>query len=176
MSSWQCKKRYGNSYSSHGTICAGSPPDTSLLRDDRCQGNSGGGLLCQQESGRWVLVGVVAGGHSCGDPSSPSLYTRVGRFRGWLDEVMDPRAEGPRAQAHTPDKDMAHTHVEHTHGDNSLHTQGELKHTHGRQETNEIADMRKTPHSHHPQHAHTHTKHTHAHRDRDADTNTPILV
>lgn len=174
MSSWQCKKRYGNSYSSHGTLCAGSPPDTSLLRDDGCRSNSGGGLLCQEEAGRWVLAGVVAGGNSCGEPSSPSLYTRVSRFRGWMDEVMDPRAEGPHAHANTPDKDMTHTHVEHTHGegeDNYLHTQGELKHTHGRQETNEITEIRKTPRSHHPQHVNTHTRHTHK-----ADTHTPVGV
>uniref|UniRef100_A0A8C3AU80 Neurotrypsin n=1 Tax=Cyclopterus lumpus TaxID=8103 RepID=A0A8C3AU80_CYCLU len=81
MSSWQCKKRYGDSFSSHGTLCAGSPPDTSLLHDDSCQGNSGGGLVCQAETGRWVLTGVVAGGYGCAGPSSPALYTRVSRFR-----------------------------------------------------------------------------------------------
>uniref|UniRef100_A0A3B3UI76 Neurotrypsin n=1 Tax=Poecilia latipinna TaxID=48699 RepID=A0A3B3UI76_9TELE len=86
MSSWQCKKRFGNSFSSHGTLCAGSPPDTSLLHGDGCQGNSGGGLLCQEESGRWVVAGVVAGGYGCSDPSSPALYTRVSRFRSWIDE------------------------------------------------------------------------------------------
>uniref|UniRef100_A0A8D2ZWF0 Neurotrypsin n=1 Tax=Scophthalmus maximus TaxID=52904 RepID=A0A8D2ZWF0_SCOMX len=76
-----CKKRYGDSFSSHGTLCAGSPPDTSLLHGNSCQGNSGGGLLCQGETGRWVLTGLVAGGYSCADPSSPALYTRVSRFR-----------------------------------------------------------------------------------------------
>uniref|UniRef100_A0A3Q3ADF9 Neurotrypsin n=1 Tax=Kryptolebias marmoratus TaxID=37003 RepID=A0A3Q3ADF9_KRYMA len=89
MSSWQCKKRYGNSFSSHGTLCAGSPPDTSLLHSDGCQGNSGGGLVCQEERGRWVLTGVVAGGYGCSDPSVPALYTRVSRFRSWIDEVTD---------------------------------------------------------------------------------------
>lgn len=135
--------------------------------------------MCQEESGRWVLVGVVAGGNSCGDPSSPSLYTRVSRFRGWMDEVMDPRAEAPHARANTPDKDMTHAHAEHAHGEgngNYLRTQGELKHTHGRQESNQIADIRKTPHSRHPQHGNTHAKHTHARRDRDADTHTPVLA
>uniref|UniRef100_A0A3Q0QPQ0 Neurotrypsin n=1 Tax=Amphilophus citrinellus TaxID=61819 RepID=A0A3Q0QPQ0_AMPCI len=82
-------KRYGNSFSSHGTLCAGSPPDTSLLRDDSCQGNSGGGLVCQTETGRWVLSGVVAGGYGCADPASPALYTRVSRFRSWIDEVIN---------------------------------------------------------------------------------------
>uniref|UniRef100_A0A3P8VYE0 Neurotrypsin n=1 Tax=Cynoglossus semilaevis TaxID=244447 RepID=A0A3P8VYE0_CYNSE len=80
MSSWQCKKRYGDSFSSHGTLCAGSPPDTSLLHSSSCQGNTGGGLVCQDDEGRWFLSGVVAGGFSCADPSSPALYTRVSRF------------------------------------------------------------------------------------------------
>uniref|UniRef100_A0A3P8W122 Neurotrypsin n=1 Tax=Cynoglossus semilaevis TaxID=244447 RepID=A0A3P8W122_CYNSE len=86
MSSWQCKKRYGDSFSSHGTLCAGSPPDTSLLHSSSCQGNTGGGLVCQDDEGRWFLSGVVAGGFSCADPSSPALYTRVSRFRRWIDE------------------------------------------------------------------------------------------
>uniref|UniRef100_A0A3Q3RJY2 Neurotrypsin n=1 Tax=Mastacembelus armatus TaxID=205130 RepID=A0A3Q3RJY2_9TELE len=97
MSSWQCKKRYGDSFSSHGTLCAGSPPDTSLLHGDSCQGNSGGGLVCQVETGRWFLTGVVAGGYGCAGPSSPALYTRVSRFRSWIDEVINTRPEESHA-------------------------------------------------------------------------------
>lgn len=177
MSPWQCKKRYGNSYSSHATLCAGSPPDTSLLRDDGCRGNSGGGLLCQEESGRWVLAGVVAGGDGCGPPSSPSLFTRVGRFRGWMDEVMDPRGgEGTHTRAHAdaPHEDVTHTRAEHTRAEgshNDLHPRGELTHTHGPQQSNEIPQIRKAP-----QRVHTHTQHTHTHPHRDADTHTPVLA
>uniref|UniRef100_A0A673AQN5 Neurotrypsin n=1 Tax=Sphaeramia orbicularis TaxID=375764 RepID=A0A673AQN5_9TELE len=81
MLPWQCKKHYGDSFSSHGTLCAGSPPDTSRLHSDDCQGNSGAGLVCQGDAGRWVLTGVVAGGYGCTDPASPALYIRVNRFR-----------------------------------------------------------------------------------------------
>uniref|UniRef100_A0A3Q2ZBS5 Si:ch73-127m5.1 n=1 Tax=Hippocampus comes TaxID=109280 RepID=A0A3Q2ZBS5_HIPCM len=89
MSSWQCKKRHGDSFSSHGTVCAGSPPDTSPVHGsgEGCSGNSGGGLLCHAEAGRWVLAGVVAGRYGCADPSSPALYTRVSRFRSWINDV-----------------------------------------------------------------------------------------
>lgn len=173
MSSWQCKKRYGNSFSSHGTLCAGSPPDTSLLHGDSCQGNSGGGLVCQGETGRWVLAGVVAGGHGCGDPSSPSLYTRVSRFRSWINEVIDTGAEEPRAHAKTPedlrraDLDRAHTHGE-----------GEDTRTHDPQQTNEISDVKETrahrPHAN--RHVNTRSEKTHKHREGDADGNTQILV
>lgn len=187
MSSWQCKKRYGDSFSSHGTLCAGSAPDTSLLHGDSCQGNSGGGLVCQGETGRWVLAGIVAGSQGCGNPSSPSLYTRVSRFRSWIDEVINTQAEEPRAHTKTQedlthfDKDLTHTHEEHTHGegkDKYLHAHGKLKHTHNQQQTNEINDITETHahHSHTNQHVNTHTKNTRTHREGDADMNAQILV
>ncbi|KAJ3607393.1 hypothetical protein NHX12_024444 [Muraenolepis orangiensis] len=99
MSPWQCKKRYGDSFSSHGTLCAGSPPDTGRLHGDECPGNSGGGLVCQEEGGRWVLTGLIAGGYGCGGGGalSPGLYTRVSRFRGWVEEVVG----GPDARTTT---------------------------------------------------------------------------
>ncbi|XP_028332364.1 neurotrypsin [Gouania willdenowi] len=136
MSSWRCKKRYGDAFSSHGSLCAGSPPDTGRLHGDGCQGNSGGGLVCQEETGRWVLAGVVAGGNSCEDPSSPALYTRVSRFRSWIDEATD---------GYTRSEEPTHTH-------------GKLKHTHEQQQqqqTNDISEMTitHTHHSHKSQHA-----------------------
>ncbi len=187
MSSWQCKKRYGDSFSSHGTLCAGSPPDTSLLHGDSCQGNSGGGLVCQGEMGRWVLTGVVAGGYGCADPSSPTLYTRVSRFRSWIEEVTNARARPEETHTHTKaqedlthaDNDLTHTREEHAHSeDEYFHVHGKLKHTHDQQQTNEINDIKQTHthHSHTNQHVNTHTKSTHAHRVGDADTNTQILV
>lgn len=174
MSSWQCKKRYGNSFSSHGTLCAGSPPDTSLLHDDSCQGNSGGGLVCQTETGRWVLTGVVAGGYGCADPSSPALYTRVSRFRSWIDEVTDARAH-PEAAHAAIQEDLTHNDITHTHSEGKdayYHTQG--KHAHDQQPSNEIGKIKHTHahHSHTNQQAHTKTKHTH----QVEDANTDILV
>ncbi|KAG7228102.1 hypothetical protein INR49_005725 [Caranx melampygus] len=177
MSSWQCKKRYGDSFSSHGTLCAGSPPDTSLLHGDSCQGNSGGGLVCQKESGRWVLMGVVAGGYSCSDPSSPALYTRVSRFRSWIDEVTNTQAQQQHPEeAHTQTReDLSHNDLMHTHGegeDKYFHTHGSLKHTHEQQQTNEIGEI-KLKHTHA---RHAHTKSTHTHHVGESDTNTQILV
>ncbi|XP_078147043.1 neurotrypsin-like [Centroberyx gerrardi] len=144
MSSWQCKKRYGDSYSSHGTLCAGSPPDTSRLHGDGCQGNSGGGLVCQGEAGRWVLTGVVAGGYGCADPSSPALYTRVSRFRSWIEEVTDTHAENQNT----------HTHEEHTHT--------EAPNTHIQD-----ANTQEVTHSHTPEER-SHTQ-THTHEDLTYD-------
>lgn len=173
MSSWQCKKRYGDSFSSHGTLCAGSPPDTSLLHGDSCQGNSGGGLVCQEETGRWVLTGVVAGGYGCSDPSSPALYTRVSRFRSWVDEVINTRAHPGEPQTHTqtPEalthNDLTHAHEEHTHNDKYFQVPGKLKDTLDQPQTNEINEL-KQKHTH--QHVNTHTKSTHTHHGGDANT------
>lgn len=89
MSSWQCKKQFGEHFSSHDAICAGSPPNTTRVHGEGCDSSSGGGLVCLEDSGRWLLAGVVAGGNGCNEPSSPSLYMRVGRFRSWIDEVID---------------------------------------------------------------------------------------
>ncbi|XP_057682640.1 neurotrypsin-like [Corythoichthys intestinalis] len=109
MSSWQCKKRHGDSFSSHGTVCAGSPPDTSA----DCRGNSGGGLLCQGEDGQWALAGVVAGIYGCADPSSPALYTRVSRFRSWIDDVTRADSQNGRRAEETNDIGQ-HAHIKHT--------------------------------------------------------------
>ncbi|XP_034069097.1 neurotrypsin-like isoform X1 [Gymnodraco acuticeps] len=173
MSSWQCKKRYGDSFSSHGTLCAGSPPDTSLLHDNGCQGNSGGGLVCQGESGRWFLTGVVAGGNGCSDPSSPSLYTRVSRFKSWIEEVTDTHPE--EAHTHTDtQQDLTHADSDptHTHSEGKSEHSHVHKHTHDQQETNEIIEITKkhTHHTHTKQHVNTHTHHG------GDDTDAQILV
>ncbi|XP_019720817.1 neurotrypsin-like [Hippocampus comes] len=115
MSSWQCKKRHGDSFSSHGTVCAGSPPDTSPVHGsgEGCSGNSGGGLLCHAEAGRWVLAGVVAGRYGCADPSSPALYTRVSRFRSWINDVIHADSQNGRRGEETNDIGH-HAHAKHT--------------------------------------------------------------
>lgn len=137
--------------------------------------------MCQGDMGRWVLTGVVAGGYGCSDPSSPSLYTRVSRFRSWIEEVTNTRVEEPHTQTQEDlthvDNDLTHTHEEHAHTegkDKYLHVHGKLKHTHDQQQTNEIGDIKQTHthHSHTNQHAGTHAKSTH----HVGDANTQILV
>lgn len=144
--------------------------------------------MCQGETGRWVLTGVVAGGYSCADPSSPALYTRVSRFRSWIDEVIDTQARPEEPRAHTQEEDLTHndlthTHDQHTHSegeDKYFHMQGKLKHTHDQQQTNEISEIKMkhthTRHSHTHQHVNTHTKSAQTHRVGESDTNTQILV
>ncbi|KAK7913411.1 hypothetical protein WMY93_013622 [Mugilogobius chulae] len=134
MSSWQCKKQHGDSFYSHDSICAGSPPNTTRAHGEGCDSSSGGGLVCLNDSGRWVLSGVVVGGNGCREPSSPSIYTRVGRFRNWIDDVT-----GAKTQQ---DQDEANDfNVEDVNVDQDKTEEVKLKHhshekTHHKQHTN----------------------------------------
>lgn len=92
--------------------------------------------MCQEEeTGRWVLTGVVAGGYGCSDPSSPALYVRVGRFRSWIDEVTGAHGR-PEEARNRP-----------THADGDLSRREE--HVHGKhKETSEVERARL--HAHQP--------------------------
>lgn len=157
MSSWQCKKRFGDSFSSHGTLCAGSAPDGAAPGGDSCQGAAGAGLLCQEEAGRWVLAGILAGGHGCGDPSSATLYTRVGRFRAWIDEVVGTRGPGGDAGAGVDERwDRQEGRMD---GDPQLHGEPEQA------QTNDIIDFSDARRPHAKQHIGTHVRAIHRHQD-----------
>nr|XP_055032246.1 neurotrypsin [Misgurnus anguillicaudatus] len=87
LPSWQCKKRYGERFTSHDMLCAGTMSSDLRKHADSCQGDSGGPLVCQGETGRWVLTGVISWGHGCGDPSYPGVYSRVSRYLQWIEQV-----------------------------------------------------------------------------------------
>lgn len=134
--------------------------------------------MCQDKTGRWFLTGVVAGGNGCADPSSPALYTRVSRFRNWIDEVISTRVHPE--EPHTPEdvthNELTHTHGEHAHGVGKgkyFHVHGESKDT---QETNDINEIKRkhTHNSHTNEHVSTHAKSPHTHHV--GDTNTQILA
>ncbi|TSK14798.1 Neurotrypsin [Bagarius yarrelli] len=92
LPSWHCRKRYGERFTSHSMLCAGSMTPDPHRNADSCQGDSGGPLVCQGESGRWVLTGVISWGHGCGDPSYPGVYARVSRYLPWIEEVTHSKA------------------------------------------------------------------------------------
>ena len=38
----------------------------------------------QQADGRWVLIGLVSAGFSCGKPGQPGIYHRISATSDWI--------------------------------------------------------------------------------------------
>lgn len=53
------------------------------------QGDSGGPLVCRNAEGRWVQAGITSFAASRFPEYSPSVFTRVSRYRAWIQSVMD---------------------------------------------------------------------------------------
>ncbi|XP_007421153.1 chymotrypsin-like protease CTRL-1 [Python bivittatus] len=76
----QCQQYWGNRITS-SMVCAGGAGASS------CQGDSGGPLVCQKGS-VWNLIGIVSWGTSNCNVRAPAVYTRVSKFRNWIDQVV----------------------------------------------------------------------------------------
>jgi secreted trypsin-like serine protease len=66
-------------------MCAG---DLRRGGVDTCEGDSGGPMVRQDGSGRWLQVGVVSWGYGCGRPGYPGVYTRVSGFTGQIGALV----------------------------------------------------------------------------------------
>ncbi|XP_030623899.1 granzyme K-like [Chanos chanos] len=65
-------------------LCAGN----KAIKGDACQGDSGGPLECNKK-----IVGLVSGGHGCGDPKKPGVYTRLSnRHLDWINKILKHQA------------------------------------------------------------------------------------
>lgn len=58
-----------------GMFCAGYMEG----QRDACQGDSGGGMICNGH-----LIGVVSGGHGCALPETPGIYSSIYFFEEWI--------------------------------------------------------------------------------------------
>ena len=87
-----CWSSYASLYRSRGQpprdlLCAAGVSVGRDMVGDSCQGDSGGGLVVEQD-GVWQLAGVVAGGVGCGRPDFPGLYVDVRQHLDWIGQFM----------------------------------------------------------------------------------------
>ena len=59
-------------------ICAGGE-----VGKDACTGDGGSPLVCQAQSGRWTVVGLVAWGIGCAS-DLPGVYVDIAHYRDWI--------------------------------------------------------------------------------------------
>ena len=59
-------------------LCAGGQ-----VGKDACQGDGGSPLVCQAQSGRWTVVGLVSWGIGCAS-DLPGVYVDIYEFRNWI--------------------------------------------------------------------------------------------
>jgi len=64
-------------------LCAGYDQG----KKDSCEGDSGGPLMMQQDSGAWVLAGTVSHGIKCAYPDLPGVYMRMTYYKPWIQKV-----------------------------------------------------------------------------------------
>merc|ERR1712156_996336 len=62
-------------------VCAGTETGK-----DACTGDGGSPLVCQAQSGRWTVVGLVAWGIGCGS-HVPGVYTNVHHYKQWINSI-----------------------------------------------------------------------------------------
>lgn len=83
ISDARCEERYRRNFVPDSMLCAGTPGQGS------CNGDSGGPLIAGGGSVAPRLVGIVSyGGRTCAGRGSPTVYTRIERFRSF---ISDPR-------------------------------------------------------------------------------------
>nr|XP_039272152.1 transmembrane protease serine 6-like [Styela clava] len=96
-----CRKRYGRTrdignyvMNSNRLICAGM----LTKRNDICEGDSGGPLLCQRRNScAWYIAGIVSFGPkgTCGEIGSPAVFTKIVSFERWISRhISFPKAGG----------------------------------------------------------------------------------
>jgi len=65
-------------YLDSSELCAGGQ-----VGKDACQGDGGSPLVCQAQSGRWTVVGLVSWGIGCGS-DLPGVYVDIAHYRDWI--------------------------------------------------------------------------------------------
>ncbi|GBP68834.1 Phenoloxidase-activating factor 2 [Eumeta japonica] len=78
------KTKLGPQYLLHyNFVCAGGEEG-----EDSCEGDGGAPLACPTGNNTYVLTGLVSWGIGCGEKNVPGVYTKVSKFRDWVEEKV----------------------------------------------------------------------------------------
>ena len=79
----ECGGVMGDERISENMICAGSPGT------DTCQGDSGGPLTTRtRDQAVFSVIGITSWGDGCARPDTLGVYTRLGRYLGWIQQEL----------------------------------------------------------------------------------------
>ena len=84
----ECKEATVYTYDTDLTFCAGFKKEPK----DPCFGDVGSPLVIQHpHSGRWIAVGLFGWSEGCGRPRKYAYFTRVSKYRKWINSVVKHR-------------------------------------------------------------------------------------
>jgi len=83
-----CESVYGDEFTQN-MFCAGYESGGK----DTCKADSGGPLMVI-ENGEYVQAGITSWGIGCAQQGYYGIYTRLSRYKGWIDAYKDTSSEG----------------------------------------------------------------------------------
>lgn len=84
----ECKEATIYSFDKETTLCAGFKKKPK----DPCFGDVGSPLVMQHpRSGRWIVIGLFGWSEGCGRPRKYAYYTRVSKYRKWINFIVRSR-------------------------------------------------------------------------------------
>jgi len=80
VASHVCRSVYMDYHITDNMFCAGYERG----RKDSCAGDSGGPLLCQDDTSRWTVFGITSFGEGCGKRGKFGIYTKLPNYVKWI--------------------------------------------------------------------------------------------
>nr|XP_054763584.1 uncharacterized protein LOC129270209 [Lytechinus pictus] len=102
-----CQEFYHDRQLTQGMLCAGSLSGQT----DACQGDTGGPLQCEDQEGRFHLVGITSFGYGCGRPSYPGVYTKVSYYNRFITTTTFKKPDAYDASLYRQDVKLDYTRM-----------------------------------------------------------------